>query len=856
MWLMGAVSILCVISSTSSEWDCPELSSRPSAECSCDLPHTLRCAGDHTALQIIGRHLREQRARNKNTAVSLLDVALRGVTSLPSASVAELAGIGLHGLVISSGDIKRVQQGAFSSISSTLLALGLPNNQLPSVPTEALAHLANLDRLDLSNNKIHTLDSNSFKGIQNLTYLDISDNQLTSISSGAFGPLSKLAVLRLRGNLLKVSALAALKEAHLLKELDVSSNALEGPVGPSTVPALVFLETLHLSDNTFASIRRGALSGLTNLTQLNLHNNQIDVLEDYAFKHLANLSHLDLSHNEIVAVSGASLAQLVNLAHLDLSHNFLRSLSADPLKSLHHLTDLLLHDNDISMIDDGALTMHKDLQRFTIEDNPLNCDCLMAGFARWLREAKNLPQSDKSAAVCATPPHLEGALISRLSKNKLCDDEHVDTKVIDEPIYDYNRVIENTIDEDKDDNDLYGDKQDGLDDDIYDEELEVPSEEDLPISKSKVRLVDSWYDDEEVHLSWALEPPSTHRYRCTGVTASKSGGLAKHVACHRAAPSNIILRGLKVDPSEKYTFCIALEEMDSQDTPLSLVLGCGAPQMVRERAAYVTLRPSTMVVPDREALRVSEVRSNVTSDGLLTVLISVMGIPSPKPQYVLPRSQRVSTPDTRYISLHNCYVILAVLSKGSLVAQKDTPCQSTLEVSMEGLIRGPYEVLFTRCQLTRELLKNNFHQKTFLSNWVCLIEQESDRNTAAHTVKTSRKQYYGLFQIGSEWCKEGRRGGKCNVSCESLLDDDIKDDCACAYQIFEQEGFKYWTKWDARCKGQRLPDIQKCPDWQHPPPRTSPDRLKRTITRGRRSTVRLIAHPYHVFMKLHKPNEV
>lgn len=53
------------------------------------------------------------------------------------------------------------------------------------------------------------------------------------------------------------------QEAHILKELDVSSNALEGPVGPSTVPALSFLETLHLSDNTFASIRRGALAGIS-----------------------------------------------------------------------------------------------------------------------------------------------------------------------------------------------------------------------------------------------------------------------------------------------------------------------------------------------------------------------------------------------------------------------------------------------------------------------------------------------------------------------------------------------------------------------------------------------------------------
>ncbi|CAH0714997.1 unnamed protein product, partial [Brenthis ino] len=163
--------------------------------------------------------------------------------------------------------------------------------------------------------------------------------------------------------------------------------------------------------------------------------------------------------------------------------------------------------------------------------------------------------------------------------------------------------------------------------------------------------------------------------------------------------------------------------------------------------------------------------------------------------------------------------------------------------------------VFTRCQLTRELLKNSF-PKTFLSNWVCLVEQESDRNTSTHIVKTPRKQYYGLFQIGSEWCKEGRKGGKCNVSCEALLDEDIKDDCACASQIFETEGFKYWSKWEARCKGQspdRLPDVQKCPDWQYPT-RASPDRFRRT-TRQRRSSLRFFIEPYHVFLRK-RHNEV
>lgn len=86
-------------------------------------------------------------------------------------------------------------------------------------------------------------------------------------------------------------------------------------------------------------------------------------------------------------------------------------------------------------------------------------------------------------------------------------------------------------------------------------------------------------------------------------------------------------------------------------------------------------------------------RSNVTSDGQLTVLISVLGIP-PRPSYNS-RVQRLSTADIRYSTLPNCYIVLAVLSGGSLVAQKDSPCKETLEVSMEGFLRGPYEVCAT-----------------------------------------------------------------------------------------------------------------------------------------------------------------
>lgn len=123
-------------------------------------------------------------------------------------------------------------------------------------------------------------------------------------------------------------------------------------------------------------------------------------------------------------------------------------------------------------------------------DNPLNCDCLMAGFARWLREANNLTQVDKSAAACATPPHLEGALISRLSKNKLCDDYEPTEKTKE---LNYANKMNSIVTEDKtveldNEKDMYVDTINGLDDDLYDEELEVPSEDDLPISQAKVSL--------------------------------------------------------------------------------------------------------------------------------------------------------------------------------------------------------------------------------------------------------------------------------------------------------------------------------------------------------------------------------
>lgn len=92
--------------------------------------------------------------------ISLLDVTVTGISILPARVLENIA---LHGLVISTGELKYIHENAFIALAQPLQALGLPNNLLDAVPTSALLHLIGLDRLDLSHNKLKTLEADSFK---------------------------------------------------------------------------------------------------------------------------------------------------------------------------------------------------------------------------------------------------------------------------------------------------------------------------------------------------------------------------------------------------------------------------------------------------------------------------------------------------------------------------------------------------------------------------------------------------------------------------------------------------------------------------------------------------------------------
>ena len=272
-----------------SEWSCPQVShpSRsPGISCQCDLPHTLRCSAGQTTLARAGSSTESERqvatiigalrALPLEQSVSLLDLSIQNFSRL---SPFLFEGVTLHGLVVSSGEIQEVSAQAFAGLASSLTALGLPNNRLSSVPSEALRSLVHLERLDLSNNRIQSIAGQPFAGLDRLRFLDLSGNALETIAPEVFAAPSGLRSLQLRSNLLEVSQLnsPALSGLQKLQEIDLGYNRLRGRLTSAFLQGLEGLVTLELTGNNLTLLKRGMLSGLRKLRTLRLARNQVNI---------------------------------------------------------------------------------------------------------------------------------------------------------------------------------------------------------------------------------------------------------------------------------------------------------------------------------------------------------------------------------------------------------------------------------------------------------------------------------------------------------------------------------------------------------------------------------------------------
>nr|XP_034191469.1 vasorin-like [Osmia lignaria]XP_034195271.1 vasorin-like isoform X2 [Osmia lignaria]XP_034195272.1 vasorin-like isoform X2 [Osmia lignaria]XP_034195273.1 vasorin-like isoform X2 [Osmia lignaria]XP_034195274.1 vasorin-like isoform X2 [Osmia lignaria]XP_034195283.1 vasorin-like [Osmia lignaria] len=631
--------------SSDTVWECPNIT-KAGVECSCDFPHTLRCTGDRTALQTISRYLRYSRPGT----ISLLDVTVSGISLLPARFLENIA---LHGLVVSTGELRRVHENAFIGLIRPLQALGLPNNLLDSVPTAALSDLIGLEKLDLSQNKLKTLEADSFKGLSNLTYLDLCDNLLSQLSPQAFASLPSLRSLRMRGNRLSVSALSALRGLKILEELDLSNNLLLGPMGPNLLPQMPRLRLLTVSENELINVQQGALVGLRNLTYLSLSHNQIDVLEDHSFKYLSTLTRLDLANNRIVAVSSSSLAHLEKLTILDLTHNFLRSLTADLVVPLKSLQDLRLDDNDITMVSSDVPTSKLRLKRLSLADNPLNCDCTLLEFANWLSNS-SLNEEDKSSAVCATPPALENGILTQVSPGSL----------------------------------LCG-------------EPTPPIMTRVPLAGAQLTLKEFHYDKSTgINLLWHVEP-CTERYTCDTLIVYETVGDSEvqtdssSLHCDSRMMRNpcslpvAIPASLHLQPGHKYRYCVVLL-VPSTYEEVSLGLGCSDVITLEETKRDLQQDQQTTIskLPSSTSdTKITGVHVNVSDQGFLHVDVS------------LSNSKKSNIPE--------CELSVVVFDAESAVHKQKLNCTLTF-VTLAVLLPGRYKVCASLDEVNEDDVIANF----------------------------------------------------------------------------------------------------------------------------------------------------
>ncbi|XP_037082336.1 TLR4 interactor with leucine rich repeats-like, partial [Pollicipes pollicipes] len=351
---------------------------------------------------------------------------VRGLPRLPGRL---FRGATLHGLLLSGSRAEHLPGDLLAGLENSLLALGLGENRLARVPTEALRPLVRLQRLSLSGNRLRAVEENELPPLPNLAELNLADNEIVRLAAGAFAALPSLTSLSLEGNRLDAQQLrgGALRRLDRLRQLTLDRNLLRGPLTPAVAAALPDVGVLSLARNNLTSTAAGALAALRSLTDLDLSRNSVDVIEDGSFVGLGRLRSLRLDGNRIVTLPAAAFRGLKRLASLDLGDNALLSVAPAVLAPLTGLRQLSLRHNDLIQLDGSMFDTMPSLKRLDLAENPLHCDCRLRELATYLAASRaRLDAADLSQVTCTTPPELENAPLLEVMADQLtCADEQL-----------------------------------------------------------------------------------------------------------------------------------------------------------------------------------------------------------------------------------------------------------------------------------------------------------------------------------------------------------------------------------------------------------------------------------------------
>ena len=203
-------------------------------------------------------------------------------------------------LQISSAQLRAVSQNAFRGLENTMQTLNLANNNLRTVPVEALRQLRLLRQLDLSANQITYVADNAFVTLR-LKTLKMADNSDISLANNAFRALeSSLKNLNLKGCLFKQVPTQALRNLKGLTFLDLAQNVLK-TLQPGVLQRLDSLTALNLERNVIQKLHRHVFDGVNDtLSSLSLLNN---LLTEFPLEAIRSLTQLRVRIFELLVPS-------------------------------------------------------------------------------------------------------------------------------------------------------------------------------------------------------------------------------------------------------------------------------------------------------------------------------------------------------------------------------------------------------------------------------------------------------------------------------------------------------------------------------------------------------------------------
>lgn len=280
-------------------------------------------------------------------------------------------------------------------------------NKIESLEGAVFFHLKHLQDLDLSENRIEKLEENALEGLLNLRVLHLRDNRLTAIPDTNLALVPDLAELSLGSNYFTTIQQEDFVSMSGLQSLDLSGASLNEGLTFDSFKSLPGLRKLNLENCELVTIPTIPLSALTSLEELHIGHNPFSTLPSDVFRDNHNLHSLYISGcPNLVYIEKDVLQANLNIRQVVITDNpQLTYISPNALRSLTELGVLDLHNNNLQQVSEQAAAW-SDIKHWNLEGNPIACNCSAA----WLRTLI-LDTNASTSLKCASPPHMEGALL-------------------------------------------------------------------------------------------------------------------------------------------------------------------------------------------------------------------------------------------------------------------------------------------------------------------------------------------------------------------------------------------------------------------------------------------------------------